>query len=281
MRGKNRPVRSGPHFGPVGARFEGFGPAFAELLRHVEAGARRPRLAPRGDRSARSRTACHPCGPDPGVARLARLARVRHDRQLGHLGRLRRRVRLHPRRRAAQRCCLRAHWLELLIVVITPPFIPRVLSSLRAARLLRLLQVARLGLLGDQALIIERTLTSRRGFRFIAAVTALLVFVTGAVVSVVDTKDFPNVGDGVWWAIVTVTTVGYGDFVPHSVSGRIVASIVMIVGIGFISVLTATIASTFVASDHADTDSSADILAALTRIEERLERLEAGGTPSA
>jgi voltage-gated potassium channel len=176
---------------------------------------------------------------------------------------------------------LRAHWLELLIVVITPPFIPRVLSSLRAARLLRLLQVARLGLLGDQALIIERTLTSRRGFRFIAAVTALLVFVTGAVVSVVDTKDFPNVGDGVWWAIVTVTTVGYGDFVPHSVSGRIVASIVMIVGIGFISVLTATIASTFVASDHADTDSSADILAALTRIEERLERLEAGGTPSA
>jgi len=180
-----------------------------------------------------------------------------------------------------KRAALRAHWLELLIVVVTPPFIPRVLSSLRAARLLRLLQVARLGLLGEQALVIERTLTSRRGFRFIAIVTVLLVVIAGAAVSLVDSRDFPNIGTGVWWAIVTVTTVGYGDFVPHSVPGRIVATLVMIVGIGFISVLTATIASTFVASDRADSDSSsADILAMLTRIEERLERLEAGGRPS-
>jgi voltage-gated potassium channel len=173
---------------------------------------------------------------------------------------------------------LRAHWLELLIVVVTPPFIPRVLASLRAARLLRLLQVARLGLLGDQALVLERTLTSRRGFRYIGVFTAVLVIVAGAAISVVDTKDFPNVGTGVWWAIVTVTTVGYGDFVPHSVGGRVVATLVMIVGIGFISVLTATIASTFVANDREDLDSAAqDVLAALTRIEERLERLEAGG----
>ena len=67
----------------------------------------------------------------------------------------------------------------------------------------------------------------------------------------------------------------------HAIGKRIVATLVMIVGIGFISVLTATIASTFVASDRADSDSSsADILATLTRIEERLERLEAGGRPS-
>jgi voltage-gated potassium channel len=52
-----------------------------------------------------------------------------------------------------------------------------------------------------------------------------------------------------WWAIVTVTTVGYGDVYPKTVAGRIVGSLLMLVGIGFISLLTATFASTFVAAD--------------------------------
>jgi voltage-gated potassium channel len=52
------------------------------------------------------------------------------------------------------------------------------------------------------------------------------------------------------WAVVTVTTVGYGDAVPHSVEGQIVAMVVMLVGIGFLSVLTASIASVFVKSDR-------------------------------
>ncbi len=55
-----------------------------------------------------------------------------------------------------------------------------------------------------------------------------------------------NYGDALWWAIVTVTTVGYGDKYPVTAGGRGVAVVLMLVGIGLIGVLTATVASYFV-----------------------------------
>jgi voltage-gated potassium channel len=175
-----------------------------------------------------------------------------------------------PEKRAA----LRAHWLEVGIVLLTPPFLPKALATLRLARLVRLLRLARLGMLGARALRAERALTSREGFRYIALLTTFLVAMSGAVISLVDSGEFPNVGRGMWWAIVTVTTVGYGDVVPHTVAGRIVASLLMIVGIGFISVLTATVASTFIAHDAEERPEAHEMLDALRRIEERLERIE-------
>ena len=66
----------------------------------------------------------------------------------------------------------------------------------------------------------------------------------------VDTQDFDSSWDGVWWAVVTVTTVGYGDLHPHTVPGRIVAIAVMLLGVGFLAVLTATVASHFVQVDQ-------------------------------
>ncbi len=57
--------------------------------------------------------------------------------------------------------------------------------------------------------------------------------------------------DALWWAIVTVTTVGYGDRYPVSAGGRIVAAVLMLVGIGLIGVLTATVASVFI-KEHTD-----------------------------
>jgi voltage-gated potassium channel len=176
-----------------------------------------------------------------------------------------------PRKRAA----LQAHWIEAAIVVVTPPFLPRVLASLRLARLVRLLRLARLGMLGGRAVRAEHVLASRSGFRYLALMTAFLVALAGAVISLVDSADIPNVGTGMWWAIVTVTTVGYGDVYPHTVAGRIVGSLLMLVGIGFISLLTATIASSFVSADkEAEHDQMADLLETLHRIEERIRRLE-------
>jgi voltage-gated potassium channel len=179
-----------------------------------------------------------------------------------------------PRKLAA----LRAHWLEAAIVVVTPPFFPRVLASLRLARLVRLLRLARLGMLGGRAVRAEHVLSSRSGFRYLALMTAFLVALAGAVISLVDSGDIPNVGTGMWWAIVTVTTVGYGDVYPKTVAGRVVGSLLMLVGIGFISLLTATIASSFVAADkEAEQDRMSDLVQSLRRIEERLERLEPHG----
>jgi voltage-gated potassium channel len=174
-----------------------------------------------------------------------------------------------------KRAALRAHWLEAAIVVLTPPFLPTLLRMFRFARLTRLLRVVRVGMLGTRAIRMERVLASREGFRYIALLTAFLVAVAGAVISVVDAKEFPNVGRGMWWAITTVTTVGYGDVVPHTVAGRVVAGMLMIVGIGFLSILTAAIASTFVSADQERNErESGEILQTLQRIEERLDRLE-------
>jgi voltage-gated potassium channel len=92
-----------------------------------------------------------------------------------------------------------------------------------------------------------------------------------------DHKNFPNIGDGLWWAIQTVTTVGYGDLVPTSASGRLVAALVMLVGIGLLTVITAAITSTFIESARRRIEgTTTDALSAkLDQIGARLDAIEA------
>jgi voltage-gated potassium channel len=82
--------------------------------------------------------------------------------------------------------------------------------------------------------------------------TAGLAVLAGFVVTLIDRKDFPNLGIGIWWAVVTLGTVGYGDVVPHTTWGRIVGSVVIVLGVTFISILTATVTSYFVAANQED-----------------------------
>ena len=79
-----------------------------------------------------------------------------------------------------------------------------------------------------------------------ATVTVVVTVAAGSLMRLTDPQTFPNIGLGLWWAIQTVTTVGYGDVVPVSALGRAVATLVMVVGLGFITVSTAAIASAFV-----------------------------------
>jgi voltage-gated potassium channel len=83
-----------------------------------------------------------------------------------------------------------------------------------------------------------------------------------------------NFGDALWWAIVTVTTVGYGDKYPVTAGGRGVATVLMFVGIGLIGVLTATVASYFV-EQSADED-RAELVERLDRMEAMLRQLTDG-----
>jgi voltage-gated potassium channel len=122
---------------------------------------------------------------------------------------------------------------------------------------------------------IERVLTSRYVFFRLIATTAGLTILLGVLMSLVDRKDFPSVWLGMWWAIGTVTTVGYGDVVPVQTSGRILAAAAMIVGIGFLSLITATVASVLVSrASGSVSGEDADVMAALKRVEQRLESLE-------
>jgi len=80
-----------------------------------------------------------------------------------------------------------------------------------------------------------------------------------------------NFGDALWWAVVTVTTVGYGDKYPVSPGGKGVAVVLLLVGIGLIGVLTATVASYFV--EQQSNQEQADLGRRLDRIEAILEQV--------
>ena len=125
----------------------------------------------------------------------------------------------------------------------------------------------------------RKPLTAPRAARIIASVTVSMTVIGGVLIHFTDKKTFPNLGDGMWWAVQTVTTVGYGDLVPASTVGRLVATIVMLVGISFLAVITAAIASEFIESARSRRDRSGanDAVAAkLDQIGARLDAIEAG-----
>lgn len=80
-------------------------------------------------------------------------------------------------------------------------------------------------------------------FHYVIWITILTVIVGALGFSLIENKSF---SDGLWWSFVTVTTVGYGDMSPVTGAGRVLASILMLIGIGFIGMLTGTIATFFI-----------------------------------
>ena len=79
------------------------------------------------------------------------------------------------------------------------------------------------------------------------AVTFVLLALLGAVViRIVDQGSFPSLGWAVWWALQTVTTVGYGDIVPTTTAGRVVGGVEMVLGVSFIAFITAGVTSTVI-----------------------------------
>jgi voltage-gated potassium channel len=96
--------------------------------------------------------------------------------------------------------------------------------------------------------------------------------VAAAAMQAFASNEFDSLWDSTWWAVVTVTTVGYGDFYPTTVQGRLVGIVLMFVGIGFLSLLTASIASKFVKEERSDERDQ--MMEALHRIEDDLAELK-------
>ena len=78
------------------------------------------------------------------------------------------------------------------------------------------------------------------------------VCIAGAAQHAFASGEFASLWDGIWWAVTTATTVGYGDLYPTTVQGRIIGMVLMFVGIGFLSLLTAAIASRFVKEERGE-----------------------------
>ena len=118
-----------------------------------------------------------------------------------------------------------------------------------------------------------RAFETGRVLPYLITTMVVIVFVFATVIRIFDKTDFKTYGDALWWAVATVTTVGYGDVVPTTAVGRGVASLLMITGFAFLSLITGTIASALVAR-FTGARSDERVVQALARLEERLEQLE-------
>lgn len=111
----------------------------------------------------------------------------------------------------------------------------------------------------------------------IVTATAVVVAGGGVLMRVLDHAEYANVWVGMWWALQTVTTVGYGDVTPRNPSGRVVAAFVMLEGIAFVTIVIAAITSTFVAraaQERGIAEAGAEDAAEI-RIERRLDDIDA------
>jgi voltage-gated potassium channel len=132
----------------------------------------------------------------------------------------------------------------------------------------------------------------RNAVSVIVGGTGVVVVGAALLMRTLDHREYSNTGRALWWAMQTVTTVGYGDVTPRHVSGRIVAVGVMLWGIAFLAILTAAITSTFVARaarERFEVDAKAteatderidarldDVVVRLERVESVLSRLADG-----
>jgi voltage-gated potassium channel len=119
----------------------------------------------------------------------------------------------------------------------------------------------------------------RRAAAVIVLATVVVVVAAGVVMWALDHREYPNVGRGMWWALQTVTTVGYGDVTPRRVVGRVIGALVMLWGIAFLTVLVASITSTFIARiqrerDRADAEEERRLDVRLDDLAARLDRIE-------
>ncbi|MGZ6693139.1 MAG: potassium channel family protein [Solirubrobacteraceae bacterium] len=99
----------------------------------------------------------------------------------------------------------------------------------------------------QMARFLRKPVTVRSAASVIVTSTAVIVVASGLLMRVLDHKEYPNIFIGMWWAVQTVTTVGYGDVTPKDVAGRIVATFVMLEAVALVAIVTAAITSTFVA----------------------------------
>ena len=116
------------------------------------------------------------------------------------------------------------------------------------------------------------TLFNSRRLRTILAALIFFIFLFGYLFYVSE-PDVRNIGDGIWWALVTITTVGYGDITPVTTLGRIVASSLMLLGLGLIATITAIVSAKFIQNfvDHHTND---DVLEKLDEMQLELDDIK-------
>jgi len=175
---------------------------------------------------------------------------------------------------------LRPHYLrtgvgkfDLSIVVLTSPWYLLVGNGGQFVALLRLARLARVAMIGFKTPRVKRLL-ERLGKPFLYV--SIMLLVSSAIVERAEHHEhgFKTFGDSLWWGVVTITTVGYGDLVPESRVGRVTATVLMLTGIALLGTVAASLASLFRSEDVADEQDAGDSDVALATPQGTSERSE-------
>jgi voltage-gated potassium channel len=166
---------------------------------------------------------------------------------------------------------LRTNWINILIIVMGIPVIGGVafhVGLLRALRLLLLLAI--IVNISDTL----RQILSRNNLGITLVVALVLIIMSGVVITGLD-PSIKSIWQGLWWAWVTVTTVGYGDVVPATLPGKIFGAFLILLGIGLFSLLTANFSAFFISrEEQATKEIEKQTLEKLEAIEQKLLQLE-------
>jgi voltage-gated potassium channel len=156
-----------------------------------------------------------------------------------------------------RRTFLRRNLIDL--VAILPADLFRAARALRVLRILRLMRASAV-LWRVSATI--RTILGTNALGWVLTATGTVVVLGAGAVLAVE-PEMGNFGDALWWSIVTSTTVGYGDLAPATIVGRLVAVVLMVVGIGALGMITGSIATHFVRGSNGPTNPHIDHLKGL------------------
>jgi voltage-gated potassium channel len=116
----------------------------------------------------------------------------------------------------------------------------------------------------------------RDNLPYVVALSVFVVLIGGLTIHALEPQTAETVGDGIWWAAATLSTVGYGDIAPKTVMGRGLAIVIMVVGVSTFAVLTAGIASFFVHDQRSQANPElAEVRAELQEIRKSLAALAA------
>ncbi|PWF99633.1 ion transporter [Levilactobacillus bambusae] len=141
---------------------------------------------------------------------------------------------------------VKTHVLDLLAIIP----VNYLFSLFRFARVIRLVRIARLIRLAGVIVKIREKLYSflkTNGFLYLMYASIVIILLASAFFSMAENISF---GEAIWWALTTATTVGYGDVAPHTHAGKVIAIFLMLVGVGFVGMLTSTLTTFFAANQQ-------------------------------
>ena len=165
---------------------------------------------------------------------------------------------------------LRNNWINVTIILLGIPIIWGFDTYAGALRSLRLLLMAAILFnISDTA----RQILARNHLGTTLLIVTGIIIIGGIMMAGIDPA-IGSIGQGLWWAWVTVTTVGYGDVVPSSDAGKLFGAFLILLGIGMFSLLTASFSAFFISKEETENSVDQEILDKLGQISQRLDKLE-------